>query len=86
MTFIKLPMVALMKPTKIGIICMYTVLTWTFSYRCLFFVDFSQGAEGEDVVDSDFSIDENDEPISDNDDEEKKKRRKPGTNTKAYKV
>ncbi|KAF7266060.1 vacuolar protein sorting-associated protein YL-1 [Rhynchophorus ferrugineus] len=40
--------------------------------------------EGEDIIDSDFSIDENDEPISDNDDEEgqRKKRR---LVTKAYK-
>lgn len=41
--------------------------------------------EGEDEVDSDFSIDENDEPVSDHgDDEEKRKKRQVGT--KAYKV
>ncbi|XP_058129007.1 vacuolar protein sorting-associated protein 72 homolog isoform X2 [Anopheles coustani] len=40
----------------------------------------------EDIVDSDFSIDENDEPISDADEEPAKgaKRRKVGTVTKAY--
>ncbi|XP_077289801.1 vacuolar protein sorting-associated protein YL-1 isoform X2 [Arctopsyche grandis] len=47
--------------------------------------DYEQGAEGEDEVDSDFSIDENDEPVSDHGDEEKKKRRKPGAFTKVYK-
>lgn len=40
--------------------------------------------EGEDVVDSDFSIDENDEPVSDNEDEGQKKKRR--LVTKAYKV
>lgn len=39
--------------------------------------------EGEDVVDSDFSIDENDEPVSDNEEEGKKKTRR--LVTKAYK-
>lgn len=39
--------------------------------------------EGEDVVDSDFSIDENDEPISDNEDDKQKKTRR--LVTKAYK-
>lgn len=40
----------------------------------------------EDIVDSDFSIDENDEPISDAEEEPAKgsKRRKVGTVTKAY--
>lgn len=50
------------------------------------FLRLRQGAEGEDEVDSDFSIDENDEPVSDHGDEEKKKRRKPGAFTKVYKV
>ncbi|XP_066252127.1 vacuolar protein sorting-associated protein 72 homolog isoform X1 [Euwallacea similis] len=40
--------------------------------------------EGEDIVDSDFSIDENDEPISDNEDEESQ-RKKRRLVTKAYK-
>uniref|UniRef100_A0A182J1V4 Vacuolar protein sorting-associated protein 72 homolog n=1 Tax=Anopheles atroparvus TaxID=41427 RepID=A0A182J1V4_ANOAO len=42
--------------------------------------------EEEDVVDSDFSIDENDEPVSDAEEEPAKgaKRRKAGTVTKAY--
>ncbi|KAK9875066.1 hypothetical protein WA026_005866 [Henosepilachna vigintioctopunctata] len=39
--------------------------------------------EGEDVVDSDFSIDENDEPVSDNEEEGGKKKRR--LVTKAYK-
>lgn len=39
--------------------------------------------EGEDEVDSDFSIDENDEPISDHEQEEPRKRRR--LVTKAYK-
>lgn len=38
--------------------------------------------EGEDVIDSDFSIDENDEPISDNEDEKQRKTRR--LVTKAY--
>lgn len=45
-----------------------------------------QKDEEEDVVDSDFSIDENDEPISDHDEELGKKRKRAGINTKAYKV
>lgn len=40
--------------------------------------------EGEDIVDSDFSIDENDEPVSDNEEEGQKKKRR--LITKAYKV
>lgn len=44
---------------------------------------FSEEKEAEDVVDSDFDIDENDEPVSDHDDEDKQKRK---VNTKAYKV
>jgi vacuolar protein sorting-associated protein 72 len=40
-------------------------------------------AEAEDEVDSDFSIDENDEPVSDQEVEEKKKKK--GVFTKAYK-
>jgi hypothetical protein len=40
--------------------------------------------EGEDEVDSDFSIEENDEPVSDQDDDEPKKKRR--IITKAYKV
>lgn len=40
--------------------------------------------EGEDIVDSDFSIDENDEPVSDNEEEGQKKKRR--LVTKAYKV
>ncbi|KAI4457637.1 yl-1 protein transcription factor-like 1 [Holotrichia oblita] len=39
--------------------------------------------EGEDIVDSDFSIDENDEPVSDNEEENQKKRKR--LVTKAYK-
>lgn len=39
--------------------------------------------EGEDIVDSDFSIDENDEPVSDNEEEGQKKKRR--LVTKAYK-
>ena len=39
------------------------------------------------MVDSDFSIDENDEHISDNEeDSTAKKRKRAGINTKAYKV
>lgn len=46
----------------------------------------SQKDEEEDVVDSDFSIDENDEPVSDTEDAPEKKRKRGGVNTKAYKV
>lgn len=41
--------------------------------------------DDEDVVDSDFSIDENDEVKSDSEDD-KPKRKKRGIDTKAYKV
>ncbi|XP_073820057.1 vacuolar protein sorting-associated protein YL-1 [Musca autumnalis] len=47
--------------------------------------EYVQKDEEEDVVDSDFSIDENDEPVSDHDEEEGKKRKRAGINTKAYK-
>lgn len=40
--------------------------------------------EGEDIVDSDFSIDENDEPVSENEEEGQRKKRR--LVTKAYKV
>jgi hypothetical protein len=57
--------------------CTYCVLNKQyFSYR--------SEEEGEDEVDSDFSIEENDEPISDQDDDEPKKKRR--LLTKAYKV
>lgn len=39
----------------------------------------------EDIVDSDFSIDENDEPVSDREEEAAPKRKKKAVNTKAYK-
>lgn len=42
--------------------------------------------DDDDVVDSDFSIDENDEVKSDLDDEDQPKRKKRGIDTKAYKV
>ncbi|XP_014211194.1 vacuolar protein sorting-associated protein 72 homolog [Copidosoma floridanum] len=45
--------------------------------------DYKEEVEVEDEVDSDFSIDENDEPISDQEVEEKKRKR--GVFTKAYK-
>ncbi|CAK1579569.1 unnamed protein product [Parnassius mnemosyne] len=44
--------------------------------------DYVEEKEAEDIVDSDFDIDENDEPVSDHDDEEKQKRK---VDTKAYK-
>ncbi|CAG4969827.1 unnamed protein product [Parnassius apollo] len=44
--------------------------------------DYVEEKEAEDIVDSDFDIDENDEPVSDQDDEEKHKRK---VDTKAYK-
>ncbi|XP_037944676.1 vacuolar protein sorting-associated protein 72 homolog [Teleopsis dalmanni] len=47
--------------------------------------EYVQRDEEEDVVDSDFSIDEADEPVSDNDGEPEKKRKRGGINTKAYK-
>jgi len=47
--------------------------------------DYIQKDEEEDIVDSDFSIDENDEPISDNDEESSKSRKRKGISTKAYK-
>ncbi|KAH8261776.1 hypothetical protein KR038_000092 [Drosophila bunnanda] len=47
--------------------------------------EYEQKDEEEDVVDSDFSIDEQDEPISDQEEAPDKKRKRGGVNTKAYK-
>ncbi|XP_067617945.1 vacuolar protein sorting-associated protein 72 homolog [Eurosta solidaginis] len=47
--------------------------------------EYVQKDEEEDVVDSDFSIDENDEPVSDTEEAPDKKRKRGGVNTKAYK-
>ena len=47
------------------------------------FLNFRQEDEGEDEVDSDFSIDENDEPVSDLEQEGSKRKRT--LVTKAYK-
>lgn len=44
---------------------------------------FREEREADDVVDSDFDIDENDEPVSDQDDEAKEKKKVSG---KVYKV
>lgn len=49
-----------------------------------FHLFFRANEDDEDVIDSDFSIDENDEPVSDNEDEGQKKKRR--VVTKAYKV
>lgn len=56
----------------------FNLFTITF-----FFVLFRQEDEAEDEVDSDFSIDENDEPVSDAEQEGPKKKRR--LVTKAYK-
>lgn len=48
-------------------------------------IDFQSEESESDTVDSDFSIDENDEVVSDEDAEEPKKKRRVGVNTKAYK-
>ncbi|XP_072949981.1 vacuolar protein sorting-associated protein 72 homolog [Epargyreus clarus] len=45
--------------------------------------DYVEEKEADDVVDSDFDIDENDEPVSDQEGEEKREKRKVGT--KSYK-
>jgi len=45
-----------------------------------------QKDEEEDVVDSDFSIDEQDELVSDQEEPTDRKRKRGGVNTKAYKV
>ena len=51
----------------------------------VFIINFLRSEEeGEDEVDSDFSIEENDEPISDQEEEQPKKKRR--LITKAYKV
>ncbi|KAH8412261.1 hypothetical protein KR009_000899 [Drosophila setifemur] len=47
--------------------------------------EYEQKDEEEDVVDSDFSIDEQDEPVSDQEEAPDKKRKRGGVNTKAYK-
>ena len=50
-------------------------------------INFRSEVEAEDEVDSDFSIDENDEPVSDVDDPDAAKPQKRGRLiTKAYKV
>uniref|UniRef100_A0A8D8CKV0 Vacuolar protein sorting-associated protein 72 homolog n=1 Tax=Culex pipiens TaxID=7175 RepID=A0A8D8CKV0_CULPI len=41
--------------------------------------------DDDDIVDSDFSIDENDEPVSDREEESAPKRKKKAVNTRAYK-
>lgn len=51
----------------------------------MFFLSSGDEKEVEDDVDSDFSIEEKDEPISDHEDEGPKRQRKV-VNTKAYKV
>ena len=48
--------------------------------------DYLEEAEVSDDVDSDFSIDENDEVKSDIEEEEGKHKKKSGVVTKAYKV
>ena len=49
--------------------------------------DFESAESDDDVVDSDFSIDENDEIRSDIEDgEDDKKKKRGGVHTKAYKV
>ena len=48
--------------------------------------DFESAASGSDDVDSDFSIDENDEVRSDLEDGDDQSKRKRGVHTKAYKV
>lgn len=48
-------------------------------------IDFQSEESESDTVDSDFSIDENDEVRSDEDSEEPRKKRRAGVNTKAYK-
>ena len=55
-------------------------------YVSIYMHFFRSEVEQDDEVDSDFSIDENDEPISDNDEESSKKKRRDGVSTKAYKV
>lgn len=58
---------------------------FTSLYYCLQLVIFRAEDEGEDVVDSDFSIDENDEPVSDPEADESRPKKKRLV-TKAYKV
>lgn len=57
--------------------------SWIYYRTILFDHHFREEKETEDVVDSDFDIDENDEPVSDQEDEAKEKRK---VNAKAYKV
>lgn len=56
-----------------------------FSLMFYPFPFFRSEVEAEDVVDSDFSIDENDEVVSDHEDESGKRQKK-AVVTKAYKV
>lgn len=44
----------------------------------------TKGEDDEDIIDSDFSIDENDEPVSDHDDDAPKRKKK--VVTRSYKV
>lgn len=84
----KLPTVVLMKQKTIATMCncsaFNVVLECKDKLHFLFCIIFSQKNDDEDdIVDSDFSIDENDEPVSDNEDDTKKRRRP--TNKRAYK-
>lgn len=68
------------------IICLYCILrrAYNSNINCIIIVIiFREEDEGEDEVDSDFSIDENDEPVSDTEQEGQKKKRR--LITKAYK-
>lgn len=67
-------------------LCKYRVNTHvSFLVNTVLYYRFrAQEDEVEDEVDSDFSIDENDEPVSDNEEENSKKKRR--LVTKAYKV
>ena len=48
-------------------------------------LNFRGNEDDQDIVDSDFSIDENDEPVSDKETEEPRKRRKKVVVTRSYK-
>lgn len=62
-------------------------VTWFNGSFSILIVWLRSEEEGDDEVDSDFSIEENDEPKSDTENnEDAKKRQKKGVFTKSYKV
>lgn len=67
----------------IEIMCTYLLMYDFYESNVYAFLRSQRNDDEEDIVDSDFSIDENDEPVSDQEEEAPKRRKK--VVTKAYK-